>query len=65
MTPVLALQNGKFHRADCPLIQHIDWWHMREFESDLQAFDHGYQPALCCAAHGGPIRQWAYEQSES
>jgi hypothetical protein len=49
MPAVLALQNGKFHRADCPMIAHIKPRYMREFASDLDAFDHGYQPALYCS----------------
>ena len=63
MDSFLALDNGKFHRADCPLIQHIAPRYMREFDTDLAAFDHGYQPAQCCATYGGPIRQWVFEQA--
>jgi len=53
---------GKFHRVDCPMIEHLEVRFLREFESDLQAFDHGYEPAQCCATYDGPIRQWVLER---
>jgi hypothetical protein len=42
-------KSRKFHLYCCPIAEVLPDGMKREFNGDLDAFDHGFQPAGCCA----------------